>query len=358
MTTLLYMKKVFFSLFFFAFSIQLFAQNDSIIPKWGVGFQKKINYTAYVPQKVNENVEELRTDTMNMTLDWKIVSDEDSMFTFSISPITFLNFDSDEEGDFTPAIEKLKEANVTFLYQVNKKGKLVSQVVKNEEVENSFLSSLLVESKYFVNYEELKTIFKTEESGTDEDFLEEVDPDLYELYEDEEEVQSWEFKLLVNALEKMLDNIHAAMGEPYYLDSIVQLNEISGEELDKIQQGMSAMAKMMDMQGSIQTVKEGDYIVYNMKMTMEMGKFISQMAQSLEEAFKDEDKKVSKKEKKEQAAKKEELDNFQMSFDMNSYYYFTVSDYIPLKSRTEVTSDISSPKESGSFTASFEFTIE
>lgn len=348
------MKNVFFSLFCLAFCSQLFAQNDSIIPKWNVGFEKKIYYTASTPQK-DEFF--LGFDTSRIILDWKIVSEEDGGFTFSIFPASTLNFQTEDADDYATVIDKLKEANVTFLYKVNKNGALLTQVEKDEKENALLLGDLFVESKYFINYEELKKYFKSEDSLnlTGEENQEiSLEDDYSEGFDD----SSLELASMVKVLEKILENVHLMMGEPYYLDSIIDMKEISEEELDKYQNGLSAMSKMLDMKGNIQVVKEGDFINYKTNLSMDMGNFLLDLAYKIEEAFKDENKKLSKKEKKEQAAKKEEMKNIQMEIQIYSQYYFSLDDYIPVKARTEITSNVSNQKDRESYTGWYEIVIE
>lgn len=382
--------KAFLSILLLGISVlSLSAQTDTLAPKWEKGRSWKVSSKSYMPDTdllKEENI--VKYDTVIIDYIWTVENIDASVVTLSILPQKYYSSSvvPGEEVDFLKnAIEKIKAENIPLLYQTDLHGKL-------KRIENDGEFSLL-SNKYFVNDSVFKRLFPVKEYVENEeeaifwdeekDVLKEVPAEIpaadtlaseeaiEATYEEEipedgnEAAAGYGYWFLLETFGKIIDLTHTMYGEPLIIDSLVDFSAYSEEKLNAYQEGLGAMAKMMDIKGHSKFTQQKNQLICDYEVTLDMASFITSMMNSLKELGDEEgtgEKKKSKKEKKESAEKEkkeaDDLSQMSMMIKVNGHLIMEGTSYFPVRISTIANSSGSFKEETMDLTGYHELIFE
>lgn len=341
--------KLFFTLLsLFVSSGWCAAQTDTLSPKWKEGLVWKVTSKTVAPDKSTIGPDkEITYNTTTVQFLWEILSVNDTAVNISVLPLK-INIESandftlEEAGLVVSGYEKLSVRKTPMIYQANQNG-----TIKKRDIENG--NELLLKNEYFTNESDLIAVFP---GDTTEEY------DEYEEYDEDAPITSFqganlEYWSLVEFFGKIVETIHSPYGEPVYLDSVINLQDYPEEKWETYQTGLSAMAKMMDVNGYTTFSKEEGSLTNKYELNMNLG---SMMKKLLEQ---EESKKGKKKGKKGKESKAESaLNSMQMEIKIEGSLTVEDVSFFPVKFLTELFTNISIEGESASFSATNELSFE
>ncbi len=339
------MKLISYILLFAVSSINVFAQQDTLSPHWEKGFTWKVTSTTLSPNKALAKDKIVAYDTTFSNFLWEVMEVNDTVVTLSILPLfikmTSATPDTLDDSVYREAFLKSKTSNTPIIYQSDLSGKL-RKIDSNKGDSLSIFD--IAKEKYIINDSALLQLYSEDVSNEN---LEELYDENGEIYE--EETYNEQYSFMVQFFDKIIETIHSPYGEPYDLDSIVDIKTFTKEKWDSYQKGLAELAKMMDISGNYQIKKENGKLIYRLKMDMNLGYMMKEIANSFDDG---------NKKKKEKKNAKENLDNFKMNMMIIADYFLNESNHHPLKYTTEIQSNMSVKEENVSFSAFNELIFE
>lgn len=330
----------------FLFTVNIFtvyAQQDSLAPKWEKGLTWKITSTTLSPNKSLAEDNVIAYDTTVSKFLWEIEAVNDSSVTLSILPLNIkmssATPDTIDYSEIKEAFETLKNSNTPLIYQTKVNG----VIKKLPDYENDSLTVYnAYQNKYFVNDSALMQLFSI--NNTEEEYDE--NGELYDYG-----IGQAKFNILLEFFEKIAETIHSPYGEPYTLDSIVDVKDFTKGKWDSYQNGLGAMAEMMNVTGDYQMKNVNGQLVSHMEIEMDLGIMMRKLAESS-------DSKGDRKSKKNSKEVKKNLNQLNMTMGFIGNYILNENDHFPVKFNTEIQTNVSTKEEDVSFSAFNELIFE
>lgn len=345
------MKEVLFAFLFVVSISSVWAQTDTLSPKWKEGLVWKVTSKTVAPDRNSVGSEkELTYNTTVIQFLWEIFNVNDTAVNISLLPLK-INVESESNETLQDSrlvfsgYDKLSTGKIPMIYQANLDGTIRKRDIQDE-------NALLLKNEYFTNESELMAVFP-------EDTLEDEDYE-YEEYNEDEMITgfqgaSLEYWSVLEFVTKIIEAIHSPYGEPVFLDSVINIQDYPEEKWETYQKGLSSMAKMMEVEGYTTFTKDEGVLTNKFELVMNLGSMIKQLAKLGEDQNGKKKGKKGKKETKEQAAM---LDAMKMEMKINGNFTLDEVSFFPIKFLTEFFTSISAKGENASFKAVNELIFE
>lgn len=328
---LLSMKKVVISIFCLFASTLLFAQTDSLNPKWEKGQFWKI--TSHTVAPVRESIDpkkELEYYTTISEFLWEVLDITDSNVVLSILPIS-MHIESDNEATIASSqltvdgFNFIKAKNTPLIYRADKNGALFPS------------DTTETDPKFFLNDSLLQSIITQEylniEGG--EEYL-----------HDNGGTPS-EYVAVTAFFYQLMKNIHLPFGQDYILNQTKDIaTSKSNEKWMQYSQEFKEMIPFMAIDGFENFRIANDHLLYNFDVNMNLGSALKNIyLLAIQEA-------KNKKEKKEMMENYKKIEKLKLNISINGNYEYEQIEKTPKKYVTVVKFDGNGEGESIKFTSS------